>query len=104
MLPGIEGMVISEAMAYSLPVIAYQADGTEYDPIQNGVNGIRLNRGDSTEITEAIEPLQKNPGRTNTLGVVVNRFIREEFKQENMVLQIARALEAAFRHSAAQAG
>ena len=96
-LPGRGGIVISEAMAYSLPVIVYQADGTEYDLVQNGINGIRLIRGDPAEIAEAIESLRKNPERARAFGVAGNHLIREEFTQENMVLQITKAIKTAFK-------
>ena len=38
-VPGRGGMNISESLAFGLPVIVYQADGIEYDLINNGENG-----------------------------------------------------------------
>ena len=98
-LPGRGGIVISEAMAYSLPVIVYQADGTEYDLVQDGINGIRLTRGDPEEIAEALESLRKNPERTRNLGAAGNRLLREKYLQENMVLQITEAIKAVSRRA-----
>ena len=41
-LPGRGGMVISEALSHGLPVLCINADGIEFDLIQNGSNGFIL--------------------------------------------------------------
>lgn len=94
-LPGRGGMVISEAMAFSLPVIVYQADGTEYDLVQDGVTGIRLQRGDAEDFCQAILGLKVNTRRGEEMGQSGQRLIRERFTAESMVKQIMVAVACA---------
>lgn len=94
-VPGRGGMVISEAMAFGLPVIVYQADGTECDLVQDGVTGIRLQRGYAEDFRHAILGLKSNPGWGEEMGRNGQRLIRERFTPENMAKQIVVAVECA---------
>jgi len=94
-LPGRGGMVISEAMAFGLPVIVYQADGTEYDLVQDQVTGIRMERGDPEDIRKAILRLKSNPGWSEEMGRNGQSLVRERFTPENMAKQIMVAVECA---------
>ena len=94
-LPGRGGMVISEAMAYALPVIVYQADGTEYDLVRHRGSGLRLTRGDVQELRNAITFCHDNPHQAAAWGRAGQKLVTERFTQDHMVRRILEALDAA---------
>lgn len=94
-LPGRGGMVISEAMAYALPVVVYRADGTEYDLVLDGETGVRLQRGDAPEIREVVEALADTPDARRAMGKRGQQLIRDRYNQAAMVQEITRAAVAA---------
>lgn len=99
-LPGLGGIVISEAMAYGLPVVAYRADGTERDLIAHGETGLLLERGDADALRAAMERLRDDPRATRSLGEAGRRRALERFTQESMRTEIRTALaEAVARRS-----
>lgn len=91
LVPGRGGIVISEGMAFSLPVVTHQADGTEYDLIKNEETGFILKKGDLSDFRDAIEFLQKNPERSREMGSAGRRLVENYFTTENMVSQIKKA-------------
>ena len=91
-LPGRGGMVISEAMAYGCPVIAYQADGTEFDLVVDGETGIRMKRGDSEELLEAIESVALEIDHFAAMGNTARDRLLGRFGIEDMSSQIMRAV------------
>jgi glycosyltransferase involved in cell wall biosynthesis len=95
LIPGRGGIVISEAMAFGLPVIVHEADGTEFDLVQNGLTGVRLRDGRVTSFREALESLANDPEKCSEMGRVCLRLVKETFTTENMVRQIRRAAEYA---------
>ena len=95
MLPGRGGMVMSEAMAWGLPVIVHQADGTEYDLVQDGVTGFHLQSGNLNDFRKALEQLQSNPGLCEKMGSESRRLVKSRFTTENMVNQIVSAAQYA---------
>lgn len=48
-LPGHGGLAVQQALAFGKPVIVGEADGTEIDLVQDGVNGFRLQSGGSVD-------------------------------------------------------
>lgn len=88
LIPGRGGIVISEAMAFGLPVIVHQADGTEYDLIQNEVTGLHLSTGSVSDFRKAIEFLFNNPSICAKMGLMGKQLIESHFTTENMVNQI----------------
>ena len=89
-------MLISESMANRLPVIAFQADGTEFDLIIDGNTGIRMKRGDASEVGEAISSLRARKLDLPRMGEESARFVRERFTTKAMVEQIFEALKFAW--------
>lgn len=57
-----QGMVIAEAMAAGLPVVAINASGVR-EVLRDGVNGIMLPRDDIDAFANALEALQSSPRR-----------------------------------------
>jgi len=96
-LPGTGGMVISEAMASSLPVIAFQADGTEYDLVRHHQTGIRLDKGDAEDIRRAVEFVRDHPDQAAEWGRNGRGLISETFSQEHMLEQWVKGVRSAYR-------
>ena len=62
------GLVLNEAMAACLPVVASDRAGAAHDLIQQGVNGYRFTAGDSDELAHWINRLLKNDALRNRMG------------------------------------
>lgn len=88
LIPGRGGIVISEAMAFGVPVIIHQADGTESDLVQDEVTGLLLKNGSLNDFRTAIESLQSNPGQCAEMGSKSEQLVRTRFTTANMVQQI----------------
>jgi len=95
-LPGRGGMVISEAMSFGLPVILHQADGTEFDLIDNYRNGIILSDGDSDSFLNALNYLFSNPDLLNYMGRVAQETVVNGYSQEIMASQISNIIYNSF--------
>lgn len=89
-VPGRGGMVISEAMAWELPVLVHQADGTEYDLIANELTGVRV--GSVGEFEPWIRRLANDPGMARRWGRTGRARLEEAFTTEHMVDSILQAV------------
>ena len=78
-LPGLGGMVISEAMAFGLPVLVHQADGCELDLVIQDETGYRLTTGDATEIYACIDALRQRPQKLAYLGASARSLVANTF-------------------------
>ena len=88
-------IVISEAMAFGLPVVVHQADGTEYDLVRNGVTGMRVSGAGVDDFREALEALRSDPLRCQAMGSASRQAVRSVWTTGNMVRQITRAVQYA---------
>ncbi len=102
LVPGRGGIVISEGMAFGLPVVTHEADGTEYDLIQNGITGFILEKGELSDFRNAIEFLQKNSGHSAEMGRAGRQLVENQFTTDNMVSQILKAAQFAKKQARAQ--
>ena len=93
LMPGRGGIVISEAMAFGVPVVVHQADGTEYDLVRNGVTGVVVSAGAVDDFREALEELRNDPVRCAAMGSASRRLVERRWNTGNMVRQIVRAAE-----------
>lgn len=91
LIPGRGGIVISEAMAFGLPVIVHQADGTEYDLIQDNITGIHLKGASLGHFMDALEFLRNDPDRCAKMGLASRQLVETRFTTDNMVRQIISA-------------
>ena len=96
-LPGRGGMVISEAMAWSLPVVVHEADGTEYDLVRDGETGIRLTGSSVTDFNNAVETLRRDITKCKAMG----RAGRESLVKEHNIEQMVERIIDAVRESCA---
>ena len=94
-LPGRGGMVISEAMAHSLPVVVHQADGTEYDLVRDGETGVRLQEGGAGAFRAAIERLAADPEATARMGAAGRRLIETQINLDAMVDRVLEVCQLA---------
>ena len=81
-----EGMpnVVLEAMFAGKPVIATDTGGSK-DIIDNGINGVLVEPGNSEALAEAILKLLKNPAQRQRLGESAKEKIKEKFSIDKMV-------------------
>ena len=94
-LPGRGGMVISEAMAHGLPVIVYQADGTEIDLVRDGVTGYRIESDSPEAICAALKKLSESPSEAASMGIAGQLAVEKNYTLDNMAQRIqAAAMQA----------
>lgn len=91
-LPGRGGMVISEAMCHALPVVVYQADGTEYDLVQHNKTGVRLKYGTAEEFAVTLNTLAENPELTEKWGQTGKHLIQSCYTPFHMIEAIKSAI------------
>ena len=89
--------MISEAMAWSLPVVVHEADGTEYDLVRDGETGIRLTGGSVTDFNNAVETLRRDITKCKAMG----RAGRESLVKEHNIEQMVERIIDAVRESCA---
>lgn len=94
-LPGRGGMVMSEAMAHGLPVIVHQADGTEFDLVQDGVTGYRIDSGSPKDICAAIKKLWNAPEEAAAMGAAGQKSVEQNYTLDSMVQAIQAAANQA---------
>lgn len=78
-LPGLGGLAIPHAMAHGVPVIAGQADGTEFDLIHDGKTGFLLEKCNVLSLAEKILYIIDNDAirhrmEKNCLAVIEKRW------------------------------
>ncbi len=82
-------------MAFSLPVIVHQADGTEYDLVQDNRTGFILKNNTIDEFNNALDVLYKNPDLKMQMGNKGKQLITNCFTTDNMIQQIIHAAQFA---------
>jgi glycosyltransferase involved in cell wall biosynthesis len=94
-VPGRGGIVMSEALAAGLPVIVHQADGTEYDLIEPGVTGLRVDRCSVEFFAQAIESLRSQPALAARMGAAGQRRMANTYNEQTMARTILSASQYA---------
>jgi glycosyltransferase involved in cell wall biosynthesis len=90
-LPGTGGLAVQQAMAYSLPVIVAEGDGTQDDLVRSS-NGWRVPPGNLSVLTETIHLALSSPARLRAMGAESYRIVSEEINLEKMVEVFIQAL------------
>ena len=83
-LPGTGGLAVQEAMAYGLPVIVAEGDGTQEDLVRSG-NGWLIPPDDINALIESLTEALSNPKRLREMGVASFKIVQEEINVEHMV-------------------
>lgn len=73
--------VVLEAMACGTPVVAFECPGGISEIIEEGVNGWKVNPGDTSALASAIEKAVKTPLDSN----LIRKSVQERFGVEKMV-------------------
>jgi glycosyltransferase involved in cell wall biosynthesis len=82
---------VQQAMAYGLPVIVAQGDGTQDDLVCPG-NGWQVQQDNLGELQAALERALSSPARLRQMGAESYRIVREEINLERMVGEFLEAL------------
>jgi glycosyltransferase involved in cell wall biosynthesis len=90
-LPGTGGLAVQQAMAYGLPVIVAQGDGTQDDLVRPG-SGFLVPPGDLAALTSALQEALSDPARLRRMGAESFRIVDEEVNLEKMVEAFIEAL------------
>jgi glycosyltransferase involved in cell wall biosynthesis len=91
-LPGTGGLAVQQAMAYALPVIVAQGDGTQGDLVRPE-NGWLVPPGDTAALAGAIRNALSDPARLRGMGNESYRITAEEINLERMVAGFLEAFE-----------
>jgi len=83
-LPGTGGLAVQQAMAYGLPVIVAEGDGTQDDLVREN-NGWRIPPGDLTAMVEVLSDALSDVECLRRMGVESYRLVVEEVNLEAMV-------------------
>ena len=83
-------------MAYALPVIVGDADGTQDDLVRDG-NGWIITPGDADELRAVIEDSLSDATRLRAMGREGYRIVSEELNLENMVDELVHAVRSVRR-------
>ena len=86
--PGQAGIVFSEGMAFSLPLLVGQSDGTEFDLIEQSRSGLRIFPVNVENFRGAILDLALAPERAQEWGERGHEMIRGRFSQMSMAATI----------------
>ncbi|TWU55490.1 glycosyltransferase family 4 protein [Rubripirellula reticaptiva] len=95
-LPGLGGLAIQQAMAFGLPVIVSQADGTETDLVRP-TNGWQVPPNDASMIANAIESAAADRPGTTQKAVESLRIASEEINLSTMATKMIEAVNQTSR-------
>ncbi|MFZ5808494.1 MAG: glycosyltransferase family 4 protein [Chloroflexota bacterium] len=91
-LPGTGGLAVQQAMAFGLPVIVAQGDGTQEDLVRPE-NGWLIPPDDLSALTSALAEALKDEERLRRMGRESFRIVREEANVEKMAETFISAIE-----------
>lgn len=92
-LPGTGGLAVQQAMAYGLPVLVAQGDGTQDDLVRPG-NGWQVPPDDLPALTQALGEALSDHSRLRRMGQESYRIVRDEINLEAMVRSFTEAVQA----------
>lgn len=82
-LPGTGGLAVQQAMAYALPVIVAQGDGTQSELVRPE-NGWQVPPNDTKALTAALDSALSDPVRLRRMGTASYRIVAQEINIERM--------------------
>ncbi|MBI2933651.1 MAG: glycosyltransferase family 4 protein [Planctomycetes bacterium] len=86
------GLVVNEAMCFSLPIVASTGVSAARDLVRDGENGLQFAPGDVTALANHLEDLLSSPERRRQMGARSLRLIRP-WSHDACVREIVRAME-----------
>lgn len=91
------GLVLNEAMACGLPVIASSLAGATRDLVQDGVNGFIIDPRNPAALAETLTRLIADPGLRQRMGEQARRTIEQKATIEHSAQAFIRAIEFAVK-------
>jgi glycosyltransferase involved in cell wall biosynthesis len=92
------GLVVTEAMAASKPVIVSKQAGIS-EIIQNGVNGIVVDHPEPKEIAKQIEMLMNNPKLRKRIGENAYEYVKNSLSWEKYAKNVENVFKETISHS-----
>jgi glycosyltransferase involved in cell wall biosynthesis len=92
-LPGTGGLAVQQAMAYALPVIVAQGDGTQDDLVRPH-NGWQVPPDDVEALTGALRQALSDPARLRVMGAASYQIVYHEVNLGRMVQVFIEAAQA----------
>jgi len=83
-MPGTGGLALQEALTYGKPVAVAEADGSQADLVQPGLNGWLLLPGDEDHLAMILEEAMANPARLRAMGEMSLTIVEREATLERM--------------------
>jgi glycosyltransferase involved in cell wall biosynthesis len=91
-LPGTGGLAVQQAMAFALPVIVAEGDGTQTDLVSSA-NGWLLPPANADALHHVLIEALSDAGRLRRLGLESYRLVKEKFNLEQMVKSFVQVLK-----------
>jgi glycosyltransferase involved in cell wall biosynthesis len=92
------GLVVTEAMAAAKPVVVSKQVGTS-EIIQNGVNGIVIDRIEPKEIAKQVEMLMNNPKLRKRIGESAYEYVKNSLSWEKYAKNVEKVFFETISHS-----
>ena len=94
-MPGTGGLVVSEAMTHSVPVICATGDGSEKDLIEQGVNGFVLADDSVTRLADTIRTAISDENILREMGKAAKSAIDDKYNITTYMNTMMAAIELA---------
>jgi glycosyltransferase involved in cell wall biosynthesis len=93
-LPALGGLAINEAMAYGLPVICSEGDGTERDLLIPEQTGLLFRKGDAQDLADKLTQLLASQKTRAGMGAVARQHLYQVASMPSMVTRFLDAVGA----------
>lgn len=93
-LPALGGLAINQAMAYGLPVIYSEGDGTEKDLLIPGQTGLVFTKGDARDLADKMSFLLASHTKRARMGAAAREHLYRVASMSSMVQRFLRAVGA----------
>jgi len=87
-----------EAMSHGRLVLGTRHSGIP-EVVQDGSNGLLVDRADPLNVADAIEKIVSNPGHAKSLAIAARRTVIEKFSTEASIRQLETCYREAISHA-----
>jgi glycosyltransferase involved in cell wall biosynthesis len=92
-LPGTGGLILNEAVLFNKPFIVSDADGTEFDLLVNGYNGIKFLPDNETSLSNALFEMAENLSFFQENATKVTELVTKRSNVDAMVTTFLKVLK-----------